>query len=345
MLTFHEPKYERILRIAAFDFDDTLVQRDTSTPKFSNVKAILTQFHEEGWTIMIFTNQGGVAKKKTTTHLVEQRIKAFLRQMGIPIYVYAAIAYDDHRKPHTGMWKKMLQQFDTERLFLEDSFFVGDAAGRQKSWQKGAKRDFSCSDRKFASNIGIEFDTPEHFFLSQEPTEKWEWGGFDPHSFVAPPLQQLQERERELLILIGPQASGKSTLCKMFPSYVRVNRDTLKNKAKCLTATAEAIKAGKSVIIDNTNPDVESREPYITLARAANYHVRFININVDKVMATHLDEMRVELSGVKPMPAIAFNIFFKKNRESPPTPEECDELVQWHWQPNGELPKEFYFRY
>ena len=38
----------------------------------------------------------------------------------------------------------------------DESFYVGDAAGR--------KKDFSDSDLKFAENIGITFYTPEEYF-------------------------------------------------------------------------------------------------------------------------------------------------------------------------------------
>ena len=34
-------------------------------------------------------------------------------------------------------------------------------------WKAGAKKDFSCSDRKFAHNIGLPFHTPEEFFLGE----------------------------------------------------------------------------------------------------------------------------------------------------------------------------------
>ena len=39
-----------------------------------------------------------------------------------------------------------------------NSFFVGDAAGRQYPKSKG---DFSSTDRKWALNVGLPFFTPE----------------------------------------------------------------------------------------------------------------------------------------------------------------------------------------
>lgn len=35
------------------------------------------------------------------------------------------------------------------------SAYIGDAAGRAKNWEEGKPRDFSCSDRMFAANIGV----------------------------------------------------------------------------------------------------------------------------------------------------------------------------------------------
>ena len=34
------------------------------------------------------------------------------------------------------------------------SIYVGDAAGRPKNWAPGKTRDFNCSDRMFAKNVG-----------------------------------------------------------------------------------------------------------------------------------------------------------------------------------------------
>ena len=46
---------------------------------------------------------------------------------------------------------------------VEDSFYVGDAAGRKNV--HGGRDDHSDSDIKFARAIGCQFYTPEEFFL------------------------------------------------------------------------------------------------------------------------------------------------------------------------------------
>lgn len=60
---------------------------------------------------------------------------------------------------------------------LEGSIFVGDAGGRTaqlKNAETGAAavaKDFSCSDRNFAHNVGIAYKTPEEFFLDEPARE------------------------------------------------------------------------------------------------------------------------------------------------------------------------------
>lgn len=65
-----------------------------------------------------------------------------MRQLDIPLSIFAATQYDEFRKPRPGMWKEILDEYDLDvdgRLDLPGSLFVGDAAGRPG--------DHSCSDR------------------------------------------------------------------------------------------------------------------------------------------------------------------------------------------------------
>jgi len=49
------------------------------------------------------------------------------------------------------------------KIDKENSFYCGDAAGRDKTATR--KKDFSNTDKLFAVAVGIKFMTPEEYFL------------------------------------------------------------------------------------------------------------------------------------------------------------------------------------
>lgn len=76
------------------------------------------------------------------------KASAVFSQLGLPISIYAATEKDIFRKPRTGMWTELLQDYEIHRpgdLDIENSVFVGDAAGRDALGR--TPKDFSCSDR------------------------------------------------------------------------------------------------------------------------------------------------------------------------------------------------------
>lgn len=163
-----------------------------------------------------------------------------LAQLDLPLTLYAATAKDIYRKPRTGMWKEMCDDYDLreEEIDLENSIFVGDAGGRtaQLKGAAAAPKDFSCSDRNLAHNVGIEFRTPEEFFLGEQPREfardfdlvnfpfAGEGEGEDVVKFE-------KKNDTEIILFCGPPGAGKSTFYweHLKPlGYERVNQDTLK---------------------------------------------------------------------------------------------------------------------
>jgi hypothetical protein len=106
------------------------------------------------------------------------------------------------------------------------SFFCGDAAGRHKDWVPGKPKDFACTDREFALNLGLAFHTPEELFLGQSPTNKYSHD-FRPSTvpmdlpLYLPATPPLVSPTQELVILVGyPGASGAHhprTLCARDP--------------------------------------------------------------------------------------------------------------------------------
>jgi predicted kinase len=95
---------------------------------------------------------------------------------------------------------------------------------------------------------------------------------------LAPPsceLSALSEigytEHMDMIILVGLQASGKSTFYRtQFAStHAYVSKDLLRNKKRPAILqqqlVEEALQAGRSVVIDNTNPTPEDRAPLIAL--------------------------------------------------------------------------------
>lgn len=102
-------------------------------------------------------------------------------QLGFPLQAFVAGAVDHYRKPHTTMWDDFVSNYNGGiSIDMDNSFYCGDAAGRPKNWKAGAPRDFSCTDRKFAANIGLKFYTPEELFLNEQPYPDFDWDSIDP---------------------------------------------------------------------------------------------------------------------------------------------------------------------
>mmetsp|Transcript_38602 Transcript_38602/g.43843 ORF Transcript_38602/g.43843 Transcript_38602/m.43843 type:complete len:191 (+) Transcript_38602:1038-1610(+) len=185
--------------------------------------------HDDGYKIVIFTNQGGVSKGQTTTNEIKTKLNAIQQKLDIPIQVFASTTKDVYRKPALGMWEYMEDKMNgDETVDRKKCIYVGDAAGRPAEG-KIRKKDFSDGDLKFALNIGAKFQTPEEFFFGQK--QKIPKIAFNPSKFfqkegdVLKSSGKLKYGSQEIIVFVGSPASGKSTFWKNHLSdYVRVNR-------------------------------------------------------------------------------------------------------------------------
>lgn len=81
--------------------------------------------------------------------------------------------------------------------------------------------------------------------------------------------------EKQAIILIGLQASGKSTCYHRMweDEYIHINLDTLHTRNKERLLLEECLREGHSFVVDNTNPTVADREKYISAAKEYGYAV------------------------------------------------------------------------
>ncbi|KAI5926052.1 polynucleotide kinase 3 phosphatase [Camillea tinctor] len=354
-------------KIAAFDLDSTLIV-SASGKKFSNdaadwkwwdasVPTRLRQLYEkEDYHVVIISNQAGLGPLhpdpnakgpkntgKARAATFKQKCAAVLAQLDLPTAIYAATGKDKYRKPRTGMWDELCKDYGipAAEVDLEHSIFVGDAGGRTAQPKTGdmkaaLAKDFSCSDRNFAHNLGIKYQTPEEFFLGESPrefTREFDLAAYPADSSEDVPFEK--KNEQEVVLFCGPPGAGKSTFYwkHLKPlGYERVNQDTLKTRAKCFKAAVELLEEGNSIAVDNTNPDPDGRKEWVELARKHKVPIRCVWFKMSKALCEHNDVVRALNKSMNPesrtaLPGIAFAGFFSKLRE-PKVKEGFQDVVE-----------------
>ncbi|XP_039848947.1 polynucleotide 3'-phosphatase ZDP-like isoform X1 [Panicum virgatum] len=163
-------------KIAAFDFDGCLAKTsvriigaDKWSLQYKSIPKILQSLYNDGYKLVIFTNESNIDRwKNKRQEAVDSkvgRLDNFIECVKVPMQVFIACGLgqgkgtpdDPYRKPNPGMWWLMAQHFNSGiEIDMDKSFYVGDAAGREK--------DHSDADIKFAEAIGLKFHVPEEYF-------------------------------------------------------------------------------------------------------------------------------------------------------------------------------------
>ena len=84
------------------------------------------------------------------------------------------------------------------------------------------------------------------------------------------------KKNKQAIIFIGIQASGKTTFFKRMLSgysYSHISLDNLHTRHKEKQALMECLIYGKSFVIDNTNPTISERALYIQKAKEYGFHI------------------------------------------------------------------------
>lgn len=302
--------------------------------------------------MVILSNQAGITLHpdpkakgpKTSKRLPQwkQKVNAILSQLDIPTSVYAATGKDIFRKPRTGMWKELCEDYDLaeQDVDKDGSFFVGDAGGRiavpATANSKAVAKDFSCSDRNLAHNVGIKYETPEEFFLGEEPREFQRDFELSSYPFEkSSDVVFAKKNKQELVLFCGSPGAGKSTFYWTYLKplgYERINQDMLKTKDKCFKAARKHLDDGDSIVVDNTNPDPDTRAQWVDLAKSSKVPIRCVWFRTPLSLAEHNNAVRAMNKGLNPenrdnVPKIAFNSYSSRFKQ-PKTEEGFQDVIE-----------------
>lgn len=317
-------------KIAGFDLDETLIKTKSGNifPKdendwvflYDNVPNILQEFYNDGFSIIIVTNQYGLSSSDKKKKEWINKLDFIFNILNINGMVCCATEKNKYRKPLPGFYDEFINK---NKVILDNvSFYCGDACGR--------KKDHSDVDIKFAYNIELKYYVPENIFANKHPIIpkiKYPILDLTTHELSYDKIL-FKPLINDLIIMVGYPASGKSSFSKMLNmkyGYVIINQDTLKTKAKCLKETEANMKKHNSIVIDNTNPSKSVRKQYIDLGKKYGYNIRIIYINCSKELAMHRNYFRM-LQQDRFIPNIAYNIFNSKF-EYPTKEENVDEIL------------------
>jgi len=283
LLYLHHPSTSTLphrTKIAGFDIDDTIIKTKSGKTFATNdltdwqlwadattvMKPAFAKLASDGYRIVFFTNQEGISKGRVNKQSWKRKVEDVIDALGLShddddggvgVTVMASLTKkeNDFRKPHVGMWTFLCENLTTggggadTRIRCGDSFYVGDAAGRPK--RGTAKKDFSCTDYKFALNVGdgITFQTPEQFFYkSNKPSDtaslttsnmgfqpRQRWSAYlrnddgdghgdgngdhspinaDRENFLSSCRQNRKSGQKEIVVVVGSPASGKSEVTR-----------------------------------------------------------------------------------------------------------------------------------
>ena len=310
-----KPRTNKKIKIASFDLDHTIIKtksgrvfpKDKDDWELYNNKVIdkLHELYNDNYEILFFTNQSSLSKSEKKKEDFILKINNIIKYINLPISYFISTNYGYYRKPCTGLFQLYIDYISPKIINYKNSFYCGDAAGREKGWMNiKKKKDFSSSDLFFAKNINLKFFLPEEIFGDYKNLEiKLPVRKFlkcKQSKIILPVSKKL----KNYIILVGKPASGKSFLAKEIKELCKnlyfeiLSKDKLKTKYKKMFN--ENLDKGKNLILDATNNKKDEREFFIKEInkkfKSEERNIICIEVNTDDEMIKQLNYFRVEYS-------------------------------------------------
>lgn len=323
--TFHTSSPSK-MKCYLFDLDNTIIKtksglvypRDENDWEFFS-EDVLVQLKElsnhSNHFLCIITNQKNIRKKNIKYDAFKKKIKMIydiFERENINIGLFVSYEDDYYRKPLTGSFYKIYEYFKKhfKKIDMKDSIFIGDAAGR--------RGDHSWSDRFYASNCGISFQTPEQYFLHQtEELPELPSQNFLQCESKELPIIPIKPNRLFCILIMGAPASGKSTIAEQISKTYGgkiIETDKIKSKKKLYQKCIHYFNHLQNVIVVGTFPQKKDRKEWIDKMKRDDIDIYGFEMNTSKPLIQHMNYFRCESSmGKIPIiPYIVYIIYKKK---------------------------------
>jgi bifunctional polynucleotide phosphatase/kinase len=174
---------------------------------------------------------------------------------------------------------------------ITNTFYCGDAAGREN--------DISAVDYKFALNLNIKFYTPEQLFLNSTTKIGYQYLDFNPKLYFKinyTPFYYKNTSQREVVILVGPPQSGKSTFAKKYFN----NYDIVCNDNESLKHSKSRFKdiiknTTNNIVVDGMHKTISNRRWWINIIIKVDPTIKItcIIIDIPIYVAKHIRTFKI----------------------------------------------------
>ena len=324
---YYTANISNLVKMASFDLDHTLIRPKSGNifPKNLNdwelmpfsIKSKLEKLSSDHL-ITIFSNQKRTYHQKYSDDEFLKKIDSIHAKLGIDFIFIAALEDDNYRKPRIGMYEYLLEK-EGIQIKKEESFFVGDMAAR--------KNDKYDTDLKFAKNIGIQFMTPEEYFLNQS-SGGYKIRGYKLDNYSKNTKINILPQKKVMVVISGYPGSGKSHLANKLAGNKStiISKDNFGNKFD--KKLEESLKEGNYTIVEGLYSNNTSRKKLKELATKYNYTTKYIMVNTSYNLSYHLNLYRSLYENKSKVPEVVY-MKYKKEFEYP-LEEDWGEIIDYH---------------
>lgn len=117
-------------KMAGFDMDSTLIETRSGRTFASSatdwdwlfpcIPAHLKKLSEDGFQIVIFSNQAGIGTRRVKENWITDKISTMALQLNIPLYAYLDTTDDVYRKPSTSMMDHFQSHHNNQKKLTDD---------------------------------------------------------------------------------------------------------------------------------------------------------------------------------------------------------------------------------